>query len=136
MWVSARGSYGDKFITQSDSDTLEWNRWDYFAHGHCLKDNGSVVLSCWEIPLHWYVRGMGRDFNVHCRDADRYEKDIETDSDVDGSSFELADGTVLMILGGNKDCGFGYYVAKDGHLTGEYASQFKPGRGTETLTRQ
>src|ERR1044072_6269768 len=33
LCVNAKGGDGDKFIEQSDGDTLEWASWGYFAHG-------------------------------------------------------------------------------------------------------
>jgi hypothetical protein len=136
LWINAKGNFGDTFIVQMKGDTLEWANHRYFAEGNWRKDNGEVDYSGSELPLHWHVRDIGRNFNIHCRDTDTYQKDVHSKSDVDGASFELDDGTVVMILGGSKGCGYGYFEPKGDQLVGPFAGEFSGKRGSEVLTKK
>jgi len=135
LWVNPKGGYGQKFVGRLIGEaSVPWSHGLYYGSGTWLKDNGEPDDSGSEMPPHWHIRTNGQNFNVHCRETETYKKGVEKDSDVDGTSFVLDDGTVVMILGGNDQCGVSYYEVRDKTLVGTFVQQFTDGRGVETLT--
>ena len=121
LWVAPFGSYGYKFY----GSMPRFAEGKYFVGGYFLKDNGKEETLGLN-PSRWQISQIGENYKIVQK---------ETDSDaVDGTAMPLDDGIVVMVLGGNDDCGVGVYDIKNNTLTGPYTSQYGKDRGSETLT--